>query len=209
MNYASLVGLPKQTDALKWKAAVALKLECLQKCPRDHKSLVYRPQPDPLAAAGNMGPSYGSDARSQGQLDDISGVYHKAQWYGQFSLENTQNHCWLLRPRELSWGHSVWEICHWFNTKGRTWQKWSVYQNNRSELCAREPICQLRKVTEWQHMITYCLWKDILGRVVGACSEMTLFTADMLCWAIIKLTDPCTFLMVTCKRWLMVGIFHC
>ena len=54
-NYASLVGLPKQADALKWKAAVALKLECLQKCPRDHKSLVYRPQPDPLAAAGEHG----------------------------------------------------------------------------------------------------------------------------------------------------------
>lgn len=70
------VGIPKHTDALKWKAAVALKLECLQMYPCDHKSLVciHRPQPDPHTAVGcHMGASYVSDARSQRQPDDISG----------------------------------------------------------------------------------------------------------------------------------------
>lgn len=52
MRLAFPVGIPKHTDALKWKAAVAPKLECLQKYPPDHKSLVYihRPQPDAHAA---------------------------------------------------------------------------------------------------------------------------------------------------------------
>lgn len=49
------VGIPKQTDALKWKAAVAPKLECLQKYSPNHKSLVYIHRPQPNAHTGEQG----------------------------------------------------------------------------------------------------------------------------------------------------------
>lgn len=109
---------------------------------------------------GNIGASYGSDARRHRQLDDISGVYHKVQWYGEFSLVKILNHCWLLCPCGLNLGQSVWRCVIRLTIKERPKDKGkNVFLLNS----AWETICQIVQYT--QHKITH---EDIFKQLISS-----------------------------------------
>lgn len=135
----------------------------VQKYPHDHKSLVcsHRPQPDQHAAAEEHGSvTWLWCKKPRRQLDDISGVYRKAQRYDELSSVKIRNHGRLPRPRGPNRGQSVWEICSRLNNKWTTKEEWKTNPliSNKTEQIWVQCV-GIRRPAVWaSSILMLCCW---------------------------------------------------